>query len=203
MNQAEAVIARDLVIWLRNHAARHDLTHVPVVKPSIGVICMYKAQAWLVSKLLADAGVEAGTTSSATSSSSSSSGRGAGSGFLPTPTPNPSGDDCSRVEGSEAHDTVVEWGSFEYHDSDDGGEGKSGDGSISETSHRAINEEDREISGVSSRSTHGHAGELRVSTVDAFQVILTTSLCAVQCTAVQCSAIYREDDTHFDIMPLL
>jgi hypothetical protein len=126
---------------------------------------MYKAQAWLVSKLLTDAGVEVGVASSSSSgSASSSSGRGAGSGSVPASNPK-----SRLVKGSDVYDTVEESGSFEYDD----GDGKIGSGSILDTSQTAISNDDRQISGISNRSTH--ASELRVSTVDAFQVV--RSLC--------------------------
>ena len=120
---------------------------------------MYKAQAWLVSKLLADAGVEVGATSS-----SALPCRGAGSGAAPAPNPN-----SHLAKGSEVHDTVEESISFDYDDNDDGGEGKIGVGRAVDTSQTGISNVDREISGVSHRSSH--ASELRVSTVDAFQVM--------------------------------
>lgn len=60
INQTEAVIARDLVIWLKNRiTTRHDFIRNNI---SVGVICLYKAQAWLITKMLSDAGIEVGIT---------------------------------------------------------------------------------------------------------------------------------------------
>lgn len=145
------MIARDLVIWLKSRCSHpSELSESPRVRGvSIGVICLYKAQACLVTKMLADAGYAVGVNNPG--SVSMGSDRVAHSGTV------------DRRQSAEA---------FDYNESaEDEQLREMGDQSDDNNRSGACSSGGRSRKEGGSDSTLS-MNELRVSTVDAFQVTL-------------------------------
>jgi hypothetical protein len=145
------MVVRDLVIWLKSRCRNPSgsLDGPCERSVSIGVICLYKAQAFLVTKLLADAGFAVGVTDPGAIAVWRDKKVHSGVG---------TGDERDSVEAFDYDESAEDEQLREMHDQNNN---NNGNGECSSSGSGRSRKEG---------GSHPSMGELRVSTVDAFQV---------------------------------